>query len=470
MGARRFTLLLALGALLRLAALPLVGTYDVEAWREWSATAARDLGGIYRAGQTITPAFSYPPVSAYEFAAIGHANRLLDPDGASPRAFSVLIKLPGVVAELALFAVILIWGVPRFGATTARRMAIALWLNPAMVLAGSVLGYLDAQAAIPSVLAVFAAAAGSPAAAGALALMAALTKPQAVFVLPAIAIVLWRHSPRQALIAAGAGAAFAGASFAFFAWRGGLAPIWRSIADNIPDMVSGQAANVWWVLTWWVQRSSGVAVGVRSAADLAASGYPGVNALGVGLAGVTLLWGLWRSRRVTTIDDGALCAAWCVHAYATLSIAVHENHLALAVPFLMVAAGLRRELRPLAAAVTLIVTANMALFYGFGEAGWRLTPSYARTVIPGIAAGVIILGFRTARDLPRAAWLAAAGVAAVAAGVFLARGVPHSLETIRMVTGVDATMLLALLNIAVFAWHTRVLWQVTATESASIPP
>ena len=60
-------------------------------------------------------------------------------------------------------------------------------------------------------------------------------------------------------------------------------------------------------------------------------------------------------------------AAFCVHAYATLSAQVHENHLFAAVPLLVLAAAGRRAFLPIAIGVSAIVALNLNLFYGFGD-------------------------------------------------------------------------------------------------------
>jgi hypothetical protein len=90
------------------------------------------------------------------------------------------------------------------------------------------------------------------------------------------------------------------------------------------------------------------------------------------------------------------------------SAQVHENHTYLAVPVLAVAAGLDRRLRPLFWAVSLLTALNMYLFYGLGD------------------------------------------------------GRPPVID--RRWTLVDLTVLLAIANLAVFAWFTRWLERATRPE------
>ena len=60
-------------------------------------------------------------------------------------------------------------------------------------------------------------------------------------------------------------------------------------------------------------------------------------------------------------------AAFLVHAYATLSAQVHENHLFAAVPLLVLASAGRRAFRPICVGVSAVVALNLNLFYGFGD-------------------------------------------------------------------------------------------------------
>lgn len=61
-----------------------------------------------------------------------------------------------------------------------------------------------------------------------------------------------------------------------------------------------------------------------------------------------------------------------MHAYATLSAQVHENHLFGVVPLLVLAAAGRRAFWPICVTVSAVVALNLNLFYGFGESA---TPS-----------------------------------------------------------------------------------------------
>jgi hypothetical protein len=101
--------------------------------------------------------------------------------------------------------------------------------------------------------------------------------------------------------------------------------------------------------------------------------------------------------------------AFIVHAYFLLGVAVHENHLYLAVPMLAAAAAFRPRLRPVLAGVSGVFALNLYLFFGFGR-GLPLPP--------------------------------------------------------RNFTIIDSTVLLALANCSLFVWHARIL-SAECTQSSS---
>jgi hypothetical protein len=106
-------------------------------------------------------------------------------------------------------------------------------------------------------------------------------------------------------------------------------------------------------------------------------------------------------------------AAFLVHAYATLSAQVHENHLFAAVPLLVLASAGRRAFWPICLGVSAVVALNLNLFYGFGDG----------------------IGFA----LPRA------------------------------ITIVDLTVIVALVNCSLLVWHAAVLKNQCSTAAARRP-
>jgi len=130
-------------------------------------------------------------------------------------------------------------------------------------------------------------------------------------------------------------------------------------------------------------------------------GYPDPLIIGVVLTIAAIAWALWIARKRDDVWLLAGVGAFTIHAYATLSAQVHENHLFGAVPLLVLAAAGRSAFRPILVSVSAIVALNLNLFYGFGEG----------------------VGY----------------------------GFPRSL------TVIDATVLLSVINCAALCWHAAVL-------------
>jgi hypothetical protein len=141
-------------------------------------------------------------------------------------------------------------------------------------------------------------------------------------------------------------------------------------------------------------------------------GYPDPRTIGIVLTVAAAAWALWSVYQSASPDLWLLAglAAFLVHGYATLSAQVHENHLFAAVPLLVLAAAGRRAFVPVAIGLSVVVSLNLNLFYGFGE------------------------------------------------------GVGYALP--RAMTIVDATVLVALLNCFLFSWHAAVLKQQCSTAAA----
>jgi hypothetical protein len=410
----------ALGLVLRLLALPLPGTGDVPLFKSWAQEMARGSGltGVYGAEiewqQRSWRKVNYPPLSTGVIGLMGGAYGAVDPTFADSRTFAAFIKLPVVLCDAAL-AALLFALLRRRRPAAALAAALAYWLNPAVVLGGAVLGYQDAVLALPAVGALAAAAAGRPALCGALVTLAALVKPQAVLLGPALLLAL-RADPRGAARATARAAAAALATLAAvllpFALAGTLRQVMGAVVQLAThDWYSADAANLWWLVTW-AKRAASQWAELGAAALLApvrmlrismaeAQGLPNPRPLGTALVLLAAAWGTWRARRGSDLGLTAALGAFVVHAYFTLAVGVHENHLFLAVPLLALAASLRPAFRGILLAVTAVTALNLNLIYGFGQ---------------GI-------------------------------GGALPRGL----------LGVDATVLLAAANLAAFAWHVRVL-------------
>ena len=143
------------------------------------------------------------------------------------------------------------------------------------------------------------------------------------------------------------------------------------------DMLSGNALNLWWIVTWivraldalrfgWVQAFT-FPVRILGIGRFMEVGYPNPKLIGTAMVIAALAWALWRARRLSRLADWAFVGGWCVFAYFMLGIQVHENHLYLAVPFLAIAAGLAANYRRAFWAISVVTAFNMYIFYGLSE-------------------------------------------------------------------------------------------------------
>ena len=160
---------LLLGCLLRAITLPLPGTGDVVIWKVWSFAGSNDLTAMYGIGGTPperrelhwqgeSMTVDYPPLSLAELAIAGRLYRAVRPMYQDGALLNVVVKLPGLITELSWLAWLWFAGRRVLGQQAATWAMLASWLNPALLLDGPILGYLDPQMAVPLLLAVIAAA------------------------------------------------------------------------------------------------------------------------------------------------------------------------------------------------------------------------------------------------------------------------------------------------------------------------
>jgi hypothetical protein len=458
----QFAAILLAGAVVRAAALPGPGTGDVTVFKVWSYNAARHgVGEMYGVGGSpperrlleylgTTAVVDYPPLALYELGAAGRLHRLWSA-GRFPNnaALNAAVKLPAVAGDVGFLILVFTLARRYFGEASARWAAAAYWLNPAPIIDASVLGYLDMQYVAPAGAAIVAAAHAWPALAGALIAAAILTKAQGVFIAPAVALAIWTCGGADRRVArfVAAAAAALGVATALVAqvvvaggWPNMLQALSR-LAHH--DSLSAQACNLWWLVGYVLRvRYSADGMGLWPAIMAPARilgiprvvelGYPDPKSIGMLLTLAAMSWALWIASRSairpsrasgrpelveerypqSAMDVWLLAgvAGFLVHAYATLSAQVHENHLFAAVPLLAIAAAGRRGFRPIFLVVSAVVALNLNLFYGFGDDVFAL---------------------------PRAT------------------------------TIIDATVVLALVNCAALLWHARVLRR--ECSAASVP-
>jgi hypothetical protein len=361
------------GLVVQIAALPLSGTRDVHQFKTWAMTMLdRHLVDAYSydlpvAPTGVSPIPDYPPLSVVMLTASARVAAWIQPDVTRDSVLlTVCVKAPLLALQIA--ACWLIWRLAR----STPEPALAFWLNPAFILNGPVLGYLDVACWLPGVGAVLAALVGRAGPAGALVAVALLVKPQGLFFVVPVAAALWRRPSSLARAALVAAVIVAIALLPFvLATPGG---VWTSMISNFSeDLLSGDALNLWWLVS-----AAGFVLTYGSAALGRAFGSPSVSTFveragvdpRVWVAAATIavaLWAFWRVRGQPTRSSVPALGAFVVNVYFVAAIAVHENHLIYALPLMGLAALADARYRPLYLAASALVTFNLLVFQGLGS-------------------------------------------------------------------------------------------------------
>ena len=398
--------LLAAGLLLRLASLPLWGTFDTEVQKAWSARAASvgvaDIYGppdsqllvlAHAEGRSTLAGLAslqvpqtwfewqgnryfvdYPPGSVLALFAAGRLYSLLDSELPNGPLFNAAINLAPLLGSLVIAA--LLWRSTPDRQVGARR-TLAFWFNPALLLATPVLGYQDTVFAAFALGAVLALMARRAAMATALVVAAGLVKPQGALLLPALAVVLWKEEDRRGItrsVAAGLGVAAAIlapwwlSGYLLSALDGALRPLRQTTLAPL-------GFNLWWIAGYamdWTRVAPWPLARIVGLEEF--QGWTGFDArvparVALALATLAVAW-LLASRLREDRRLIPLSVMLQVHGYALLNTSVHENHTLLAVILAPLLLGAWPRARAALFVTSAFLFANLFLTYGFGR---RLT-------------------------------------------------------------------------------------------------
>jgi hypothetical protein len=386
------------GLVVQIAALGLSGTRDVYQFKTWAMTSLdRPFFETYSydlpvAPTGVSPIPDYPPLSVAMLAVSARVARWIQPEVTrDARQLTVLVKAPLLVLQ-----VVVCWLIWRL--TKSAPAVLMFWLNPAFVLDGPVLGYLDLPCWLAGTGAVIVALDGRAAWTGALLAVSILVKPQGLFFLVPVAAALGgsRALLLRAALVTGAIVALAFLPFVLATPHG----VWTSMISNFSeDLLSGDALNLWWLVS-----AAGFVWTYGGAALDHAFGSPNVStfAARAGLdprpwatLAIALVagWAMWRVRSRATQVRVAALGAFVIHVYFVLAVAVHENHLVHALPLLGLAAIGDRKYAPLYVAVSAVVTFNLLALQGLGVDFWTAprTGGFLPLTVAGAIASVALL-------------------------------------------------------------------------------
>jgi hypothetical protein len=417
--------LAALGLALRLASLPAWGTFDVEVQKAWATRAAEDgLADIYgppdgelmrkareRGGSlalsllalevprtefrwgTASYFVDYPPGSLLVLWTAGRLYGLASPALENRRGFNAAINLAPLLGSMAIAW--LLW--KSAGGDLGWRRSLAFWLNPAMLLAAPLLGYQDTILGTAALLAVLAMMRGNHGWATALVVVAGLIKPQGALLLPALVVVLGLEGRPRAWIRAALAALTTAALV--------LAPWWSSgyllsaLDGCRRPLMQGTLAplgfNVWWVAGWLmdVAKQGGLTLARIVAIDEFA-GWAGFDPrlparIALTAATLAIAWllarGLRSDRRLIPLS-----VILQVHAYALLGTSVHENHTLIAVMLAPLLIGDWDNAGRTLTLTSAFAFASLFLAAGFGRRITRQVDIATMRALTGIDASVLM--------------------------------------------------------------------------------
>ncbi len=335
---RALSLLAALvfGAWVRFYFLFSAGSWDTEYWKAWMTRAVG--AGVARVygEKDATPeghfvshllgreklyqieykgrefVVDYPPLAMALWRWSWKSVALVAPGLDRAEKENVAVKLPAILGDALSILLILYLFPSRRGLT----LAALYWALPLSWLPSAVLGFLDAAYAPFAVLGLVAAARGHGAIAGTLVALAALIKPQALLVAPAALAALDQGRTR----AVAAGLAVVGAALVPFALAGTLEEAVSHVFRILfQQRLSAGFANLWWVVGHLVE---GAELSARiEYATIDALAFPAALA-GTALFLAAAAFILYRSARAAS----RLAGASLVFAYGILAVGVHENH------------------------------------------------------------------------------------------------------------------------------------------------
>lgn len=396
----------------------------MNVWKLWTHAGSISVSTMYGVGGD-PPAravlvwgrrsgtVEYPPATLYALAAIGHLYRAIDPYYTDNAWLNVAVKLSILLGDVGLCCALWLL-VRRYSMRAAQLAVLFYWLNPAAILDGAYLGYLDPWLGGLTMASLVALDRGAFALCGATVALTILTKLQIVLIVPAIALALvergGRGWPRAAAAAALAAAAVTAVIVLPFARIGALPNLIQGAGRAFHhDMLSAEAVNVWWIVTWYLRSAWTEPVHILGISRAVALGYPNPRLLGTALGGATMLWVFWRARGAP-LPIVLAAGACAIHAYTVLSVQVHENHLYLALPLMAAAGAMLPRMRGPYILASAVAFLNLFLFQGVGK------------------------------DFP----------------------LPP-----RMFTIVDATVVLSFVNVVALAWHLRRFAGLTSDARAS---
>ena len=349
--------------------------FDVSLFRLWSVRLAqRGLEAFYT--PTVDYVVDYPPGYLYVLFLLAKASRVLF-GGAPPTA---LLKLPAIVSDIVLAVLVMALATRVTSAEMQRQYPIramaagSILFNPAVILISAVWGQVDSLLAVLVLGTTFVltdtARLRHEVTGVALLAVALATKPQVVFAIPVITVLLfWRHRSDGWWAAVGRFTLLGGVVLAvvlamfspFGVSPSGVLRFYRN-AGSLYPFTSLWAFNLWGLVGFYRPD-----VGTGAAKFVGAAAFHVALVL-FALMAIVVVAQCWRSLAQGVEGEVVLLlgtAAMTCAAFALLT-RTHERYLYLALPVLAPLVGHRR-LRHALACLSLLFFLNVHFVYVYNS-------------------------------------------------------------------------------------------------------
>lgn len=353
-------------------AIPSHSASDVGHYKYWAKQIATyGVSGSY-SGTYPESAAIYPPVTMYGYRVAGFVYKwVYDVQfemGAALQSheLSVLVKLvavvPHLLGSLAIYGLLL----RRFGQRPAVFATAAFALNPAAIFDAAYWGQPDVVHAVFLLIAIYCFEEDRPLVGYVFIGLAAATKPQAWALLPFLAYVSLRRFGLVQSILGGVVATVAVLvvclPFVVYGTFSELFILPRLIAETMP-VVSANAHNVWWLVTW------GKPDFVFDAEPLL--GPVTYRQAAAVLSLLVMGYGLWRTDVRGRNGELSAMAAYLAFGWFMVTTRAHENHTFFVLPLLVMATPGSPFNWTMFCMLSLTLFLNMA-YHDFGLEAWRL--------------------------------------------------------------------------------------------------
>jgi len=278
---------------------------------------------------------------------------------ARTRVFTMLIKLPSILAELGMALLAYVVTRRKRGFRVALLAAGVIAFNPALIVDSSHWGAPDAVHTLFIVLALLLLLRGRAVLPGVFLALAVLAKPQVVVFVPIVLLIAWKQVGWRGLLrGALAGAATALLVVAPFILHGTFGQFVEGVLQTVGEepVLSANANNLWWLIT------NGQAYGMVDTVRI--FGPFTIRHLSLLFLAIAYLYAVlsWHKRGATEFA----VAAFVGFAFFMLPTEIHENHIYPALPLLAFALPYDRRLLRILGVISVTMFVNMLAF----DPGW----------------------------------------------------------------------------------------------------